>query len=37
MKDKQLLSAFPRSGLIPAKNEDFNELADIAKQLDMVR
>ncbi len=37
MKDKKLLSAFPRSGLIPTRNEDFKELADIAKQLDMVR
>ena len=37
MKDTTLLSAFPRSGLIPATNEDFEEIAHIAKQLDMVR
>lgn len=37
MKDKKLLSAFPRSGLIPAKNEDFDKIADVAKQLKMIR
>ena len=31
MTDKELLSAFPREAMIPAKNEDFQGIVDVAK------
>ncbi|MEM7264141.1 MAG: PhnD/SsuA/transferrin family substrate-binding protein, partial [Planctomycetota bacterium] len=33
MKDPELLSAFPRKSLIKAKNEDFQGIVDVAKDL----
>ena len=33
----ELLEAFSRSALIPAKNEDFAAIADVAKQLNLLR
>ena len=33
----ELLEAFPRSALIPARNEDFAAIADTARQLDLLR
>ncbi|MEE8106133.1 MAG: putative selenate ABC transporter substrate-binding protein [Planctomycetota bacterium] len=32
-----LLSVFPREAMIPAKNEDFDGIAKVAKQLDLMR
>jgi phosphonate transport system substrate-binding protein len=37
MKDKELLDAFPREALIPAKNEDFDGIVGVAEELDMLR
>jgi phosphonate transport system substrate-binding protein len=37
MKDKALLDAFPRSALIPAKNEDFAKIKKTAAELGLVR
>lgn len=37
IKDPALLSAFPRDGMIPAKNEDFQGIADVAKDLGFLR
>lgn len=37
MEDPQLLSAFPRSALIPAKNSDFEAIHALALKLDFIR
>ena len=37
MTDKELLGAFPRETLIPAMNKDFDGIAGVAKDLDMLR
>ena len=37
MTDKELLSAFPRDALIPTKNEDFDGVVKVARELDMLR
>jgi len=37
IKDPELLSAFPREALIEAKNEDFQGIADVAKELGFLR
>ncbi|MEE9391274.1 MAG: putative selenate ABC transporter substrate-binding protein [Planctomycetota bacterium] len=37
MTDKKLLSAFLRSGLIPATNSDFERIEMLARELDFVR
>ena len=37
MTDEELLSAFPRDALIPARNEDFDGIVGVAKALDMLR
>ncbi|MCZ6788319.1 MAG: putative selenate ABC transporter substrate-binding protein [Planctomycetota bacterium] len=37
MTDMELLSAFPRDALILAKNEDFDGIVRVARELDMLR
>ncbi len=37
MKGDELLGGFQRSGMIPAKNEDFAALLDLAKKLNLLR
>ncbi|MFT5584141.1 MAG: phosphonate transport system substrate-binding protein [Cognaticolwellia sp.] len=37
MEDPVLLRAFARSALIPAKNEDFARIEEVARELDMLR
>ena len=37
MTDPELLAAFPREALIEAKNEDFDRILELAKQLEFVR
>ena len=37
MNDPQLLSAFPRKKMIPAKNSDFDGIVDVAKQLGFLK
>ena len=37
MKDVELLSAFPRSALIPARNSDFDAIHELALKLDFIR
>ena len=37
MTDEKLLSAFPRKALIPATNEDYQAIVDVATQLKMLR
>ncbi len=37
IKDPALLSAFPREALIPAKNEDFDGIVKVAKELGFLR
>ncbi len=37
IEDPSLLSALPRKGLIPARNEEFDGIRDVAIQLDMLR
>lgn len=37
IEDKQLLRALPREALIPATNEEFEGIADVARELGMVR
>ena len=37
MKGDELLGGFQRSGMIPATNEDFAPILELAKQLDMMR
>lgn len=36
MKDADLLASFPRSGFIPATNEDFQPILDTARQIDLI-
>ncbi len=35
--DPELLSAFPRTSLIPASNEDFSKIEKVARELDFIR
>jgi hypothetical protein len=35
--DPKLLSAFPRKKLIPAKNEDYAQIEQVAKELGFLR
>jgi phosphonate transport system substrate-binding protein len=37
IESSQLLSAFPRSALIPAKNSDFEAIHALALKLDFIR
>lgn len=37
MTDPQLLAAFPRDGMIPAKDEEFDGILAVARELGMVR
>lgn len=37
MDDPELLAAFPREALIPARNEDFDSILQLARQLGFVR
>lgn len=37
IKDPALLSAFPRKALIPAKNADYDQIKEVAKQLGFLR
>ncbi len=37
MKSPELLAAFPRRALVPARNEDFEAIRDLAKQLEFIR
>ncbi len=37
IKDKELLSAFPRNAMIPAVNKDFDGIEKVAKELNMIR
>jgi phosphonate transport system substrate-binding protein len=37
MDDPELLSAFPRKGLIPARNSDFELIEKLARQLEFIR
>lgn len=37
MSDPALLSAFPRSALISATNEDFEAIRELAMQLEFIR
>ncbi len=37
IEDPELLSAFPRSSLIPASNDDFAAIEKIARELDFIR
>jgi phosphonate transport system substrate-binding protein len=37
MDDPKLLAAFPRAKLIPAKNEDYAQTEQVAKELGFVR
>ncbi|CAM4014640.1 putative selenate ABC transporter substrate-binding protein [Vreelandella rituensis] len=36
MDDPELLASFPRSGFIPAENADYQELVEVARQLDLL-
>jgi phosphonate transport system substrate-binding protein len=37
IKDKEILSAFPRDAMIPAVNKDFEGIEKVAKELNMIR
>ncbi len=37
MDDPELMGAFKRGRFIPAKNEDFQAIEDVARQLGLVR
>jgi phosphonate transport system substrate-binding protein len=36
IKDPDLLASFPRSGFIPAKNDDYNALSEVAKSIGLL-
>ncbi|QJQ95965.1 MULTISPECIES: putative selenate ABC transporter substrate-binding protein [Halomonadaceae] len=36
MDDPELLASFPRSGFIPASNDDFSMILDVARELDLL-
>jgi phosphonate transport system substrate-binding protein len=37
MEDEELLAAFPRASFVPATNEDYKAIEDVARELDLLR